>query len=103
MPGDGGGVSVPLSLFSGLVTELSVPDLPEGLSPDNQDVIFLPGSVASRPGMHKVYSSPIAANVTIVYQKTYVQPNGNPLTLILDSAGNLWKEDVINAPGSLTK
>lgn len=101
MPADGGGVTVPLSLFSGLVTELSDPDIPEGLSPDNQDVVFLPGSVASRPGVHKVYATPISGNVTVVYQKTYVQPNGQPINLILDSAGNLWKEDVINAPGVL--
>lgn len=101
MPADGGGVTVPLSLFSGLVTELAVPDLPEGLSPDNQDIVYLPGSVGSRPGLHKVYASAISGNVTVVYQKTYVQPNGQPLNLILDSAGNLWKEDVTNAPGTL--
>src|SRR5262249_6954053 len=102
MPGDEGGVSVPLSLFSGLDTELSPPDLVEGGSPDNQDVVFLPGSVASRPGLNRQFPA-IAGNPSIVYEKTYTQPNGQPLTLLYDANGNLWKEDVVNAPGVLTQ
>lgn len=97
-----GSVDVPCSLFAGLNTELAPSDIPEGVSPDNQDVIFLPGSVQSRPGLHKLYTA-IAGNPTIVYAKTYVQPNGNPITLLLDSAGVLWKEDVVNSPGVLTQ
>lgn len=100
MPGDDGGVSIPLGLFSSLDTELFPP--PEGLSPDNSDCIYNPQSVGSREGLHKILSAAIPGNPQIVYHKTYVQPNGNPLTLVLDATGSLWKEDVANLPGVLT-
>lgn len=93
---------VPLSLFGGLDTELSPPDLPEGISPDCEDVIFLPGSVSSRPGLHKAYPA-ISGNPTLTYLKTYLQPNGSPLNLFLDSAGTFWKEDVTANPGALVQ
>src|SRR6185437_9563978 len=94
---------VPLSLFSGLNTELAPPDIPEGVSPDNQDVAFLPGSVFSRPGLHKLFASPFPGNVTVVYAKTYLQANGQPLNLFLTSDGKLWKEDVTNSAGSYSQ
>src|SRR6185437_15153170 len=96
MPFGAGGpqtAEVPLSLFGGLNTELSPSDIPEGVSPDNQDVAFLPGSVFSRPGTHKLLTLVGAGNPAIFYQKSYVQPNENPLTLLLDANGILWKED----------
>src|SRR5438445_986256 len=49
-------VPVPLTVFSGAVTEMAPEDLPEGASPLNQDVDFLPGSVFSRAGRQSVYS-----------------------------------------------
>jgi hypothetical protein len=98
-----GAIDIPLELFAGLNTELAPSDIPEGVSPDNQDVAFLPGNVFSRPGLHKVFSPAIPNNATVVFEKTYVQPNGEPITLILDSNGILWKEDVVNAPGVLTQ
>lgn len=87
-------IDVTLSLFGGTDTEIAAPDLPEGLSPDNQDMIFFPGEVASRPGLRKLYSPAIEAGVSVLYQKTFVQPNGDPLTLILTSDGLFWREDV---------
>jgi hypothetical protein len=78
-------------------------DIPEGVSPDNQDVAFLPGSVFSRPGLHKHFASPLPNNATVVYAKSYVQPNGETLNLYLDSNGILWKEDVTNSPGTHTQ
>lgn len=92
---------VPLSLFGGLNTELSPSDLPEGLSPDNQDVIYLPGSVSGRGCLHRILS-PSLGSLRVMYEKTYVLPNGNPLNLILDSLGNFWKEDVNNSPGTVS-
>lgn len=93
---------VPLELFGGLNTELAPSDVPEGVSPDNQDVVFVPGSVSSRPALRKLFSHVISGGVTVSYIKTYMQPNNEPLTLILDSNGQLWKEDVFNSPGVLT-
>jgi hypothetical protein len=94
---------VPLSLFSGTNSELRPVDIPEGVSPDNQDIIFLPGSADSRGGTHKLYSDVLGGNLTTVYSKTFILPNGNPLTLSLYSDGSLYQEDVFNAPGIRTK
>jgi len=94
-------VDVPLSLFSGTDSELSPPDCPEGISPDNQDVAFLPGSVQSRPAVRRMLTT--AVPYTIVYTKTYLQPNGDPVTLFFDSGGFLWVEDVNNSPGVYTQ
>jgi hypothetical protein len=96
-------IDVPLSLFSGTNSELAPVDIPEGVSPDNQDMIFLPGSTESRDGTHKIYSDVLANTPTIVYCKPFVQPNGLPLTLLLDSNGILYHEDVFNAPGVRTQ
>lgn len=95
-------VSVGLAIFGSRVTEMSPSDLPEGVSPDCQDNIFLPGEVGNRPCLHRLFSL-IPDNATVTYHKTFVQSNGNPLTLILDSMGRLWQEDVNNNPFVLTQ
>lgn len=41
---------IPLTVFGGAVTEMAPSDLPEGASPFNQDVDYLPGSVFTRGG-----------------------------------------------------
>jgi hypothetical protein len=97
-----GSVDIPLSMFSSLNTELSPSDLPEGLSPENHDVSYIPGSTGTREALHKLYADAISGGVTVVYEKTYVQPNGVELNLILDSSGKFWREDVTNTPGVLT-
>lgn len=38
-------------------------------------------------------------NVAMLYAKTYVQPDLDPLTLYLGADGQLWMEDVENSPG----
>src|SRR5271157_4645771 len=91
---------VPLSLFGGANTELSPSDLPEGGSPASQDVEFIPGGVFSRRGMHQVLATQAPASLT--YLKTYVQPNGIPINLLGDSAGNLWAEYPLTYPGQKT-
>jgi hypothetical protein len=98
-----GAVDVALQVFGGKNSELAPPNLPEGASPDNQDVAFLPGSVFSRPGLHKLFATPLPTNATVVYAKSYIQPNGNPLNLYLDSNGILWKEDVTASPGTYSQ
>src|ERR1700722_6752077 len=94
-----GTIDAPLDLFGGLVTDLAAPDLPQGVSPDCQDVAFLQGAVTTRPGLLSVYA-PIAGNPTVNYLKTYTQPNLVNTLLAIDSAGTLWGE---NAPGVLTQ
>ena len=91
---------VPLSLFGGANTELSPTDLPEGGSPDSEDVEFYPGSVQTRRGLHSVLDTPLPASP--VYIKTYNQPNNVPITLMLDIQGNLWQELPLTSPGTYT-
>lgn len=98
------GVKVPLSVFGGLVTEMTPPGLPEGVSPDCRDVVFVPGSVSSRPGLKKLFAVPFPAGgplglvPTVTYGKSFVKPDGSVDNLYLDSNGNLYKEDLA-APG----
>ncbi len=94
-----GTIDAPLDLFGGLVTDMAAADLPQGVSPDCQDVAFLQGAVKTRPGLLSVYS-PIAGNPTVNYLKTYTQPNLVKTLLAIDSAGTLWGE---NSPGVLTQ
>lgn len=95
---------VTLSLFGGTDTEISPPDLPEGLSPDNQDMIFLPGDTSSRPGLKKLFAAPLTiGGVSVLYEKSYVQPNQETLNLYLTSDGVIWVEDVDSTPGVTTQ
>lgn len=103
MDNPSGSVDVPLSLYGGLNLELAPSDLPEGISPDCQDVVFLPGSVSSRPGLHSVFTIPFPVNTTVTQQKTYVEPKGTSLNLYMTNAGKLYKENVTSSPGTKTQ
>src|SRR6267154_1885328 len=102
-------VDVTLSLFGGRKTDIAPSDCPEGLSPDEQDNVFLPGDVQSRPGLARLFalgklnSGLVDSGVTfpsVLYEKTYVQPNNQPITLILTSDGQLWAELVATGAGN---
>src|SRR5215469_16069613 len=92
-----GSSDAPIEIFGGLVTDMSPADLPHGVSPDCQDVIFSNGNVATRPGLQALFG-PLAGNPTINYVKTYETLNATLRTLVLDSNGVLYKE---TAPGTL--
>ena len=85
-------VPVPLELFGSLVTEMNPSDLPEGISPDCQDIVYFPGGVSSRPCMRR-WLSGLPAGTTITYEKTFVTPAGLPLNLILTSDGKFWSQN----------
>lgn len=53
--------------------------------------------------MNKVFGEAFPGNPTVVYGKTYLQPNEQPLDLYLTSDGKFWKEDVVNTPGFYTQ
>ena len=53
-----GAVDLSLDLFGSLDTELAPSDLPEGVSPANVDVAYLPGSVFTRPSRKAVFPAP---------------------------------------------
>jgi hypothetical protein len=94
-----GTIDAPLDIFGGLVADMAAADLPQGVSPDCQDVAFLQGAVKTRPGLLSVFS-PIAGNPTVNYLKTYTQPSLVKTLLAIDSAGTLWGE---NSPGVLSQ
>jgi hypothetical protein len=94
-----GFTDVALDLFGGLVTDMPAGDLPLGVSPNCQDVVFMSGSVMTRPGLASVFT-PIAGNPTVNYLKTYITPAEIERMLALDSTGALWKE---TSPGVLSQ
>src|ERR1700742_2806909 len=92
-----GSFDAPIEIFGGLVTDMSPGDLPHGVSPDCQDVVFSDGNVLTRPGLQALFG-PLSGNPTINYIKTYEALNATPRTMVLDSNGNLYKE---TTPGTL--
>ncbi len=98
---------VPLMVFGSLVTETASIDLPEGVSPDCNDIVYLPGSVGSRPALQKFFNVALPAGgpnnkiPTLVYGKSYVSPDGTIRNLYFDSNGTLSVENPISAPGVL--
>ncbi len=97
-----GPIDISLELFGGLNTEMAPSDLPEGASPDNQDVIYQPGGVLSRPCLSKVLSNPFVNAPQVVSAKKFLQANGSPLNLYMDALGNLAQEDPVAAQGVRT-
>lgn len=91
----------PLSTWGGLVTQTHATKLPEGVSPSCYDMQFVPGSVSSRSGFQKVFASAFGS-VTVTYAKSYVDPLNVIRNLYLDSAGNLWVENVTASAGIYT-
>ena len=92
---------IPLTTFSGEVTNLNPIALPEGSSPSCSDVQFLPGGVASRACFQRVFATPMGT-ATVTYGKSYVDNQGTIRNLYLDSSGNLWVENLTTSPGTYT-
>src|SRR5271168_1374560 len=92
-----GSFDAPIEIFGGLVTDMSPADLPHGVSPDCQDVVFSNGGVETRPGLQALFG-PLAGNPTVNYVKTYETLNATLRALVMDSNGLLYKE---TTPGTL--
>ncbi len=93
-----GSLDAPIEIFGGLVTDMSPADLPHGVSPDCQDVVYSNGGVETRPGLQALFG-PFSGNPTINYVKTYETLNATLRTMALDSNGILYKE---TTPGTLS-
>lgn len=89
-----------LGVFGSLVTEVVPEALAEGVSPDNQDLEFVPGSISSRRCLAKVFSTPFAGNPT--YAKSYVAPDGTIYNLYFDTSGAVTVENFTATPGTRT-
>ena len=92
-----GSFDAPIEIFGGLVTDMSPADLPHGVSPACQDVIFSNGGVLTRPGLQALFG-PLTGNPTVNYIRTYETLNATVRTMVLDASGNLYKE---TTPGTL--
>lgn len=98
-----GAANVSLNVFGSWCSEMSPESLPLGVSPDNQDVIFNPGQVQTRPAMQKIaFSPPLPAGTTCTYGKSFVLPTGQIKNLYLFSNGALYVEDLTNTPLTAT-
>lgn len=97
-----GAVASTLDVFGSLVTEMSADSLPEGVSPDNQDVIYSPGQVGGRTALDTVFDTPFPGTPTCVSGKSFVTPTGDIKNLYWNSDGSLYVEDLTNAPGVKT-
>ena len=93
-----GSFDAPIEIFGGLVTDMSPADLPHGVSPDCQDVVYSNGGVQTRPGLQALFG-PLAGNPTVNYVKTYETLNATLRAMALDSNGILYKE---TTPGTLS-
>src|SRR5579872_5380853 len=76
-------------------------NLPAGVSPDCADVAFLPGAVMSRPGLTKFLATALGS-VAVTYCQSFVANDGTIYNFFLDSAGNLWIQNVTSSPGTVT-
>lgn len=82
----------PLDLFGSLVTYTDPTTLPPGVSPDCQDVQFTLGSVKTRDGLLSVLGV-LPGGVNVNGLRTHITPNGTLRLLLLDSGGNLYREN----------
>jgi hypothetical protein len=89
---------LPLTTFGTWVTLLDPSDVPPGMSPNLADVEFFPGGVRTRSGLSPAFTIP-GGTPSINGLKTYATPNLTQRLLVLDSLGNIYKE---NPPGMLS-
>jgi len=89
---------IDLKSFGSLCTLLDATNLPIFLSPDCRNVEYLPGLVRSRPGLTSQFST-LTGLLSVNYLKTYINQLIQARMLMLDSLGNLYKE---NPQGTLS-
>lgn len=92
-----GRTDVGIDLWGGYCPAMPASQLPQGASPNCQDVIFPEGAVRSRPRLFSFFPS-LAGNPTVNGMKVFSSLLANTL-ITLDSLGNLWQEAT---PGNLT-
>lgn len=81
-----------LGVFGGNNLDMQPTDLPAGLSPDNSDVAFLPGSCFTRPSLQRL--SFVGTTAQCVYASTYLKPDGSVSQLTFMSDGKMYADNV---------
>jgi hypothetical protein len=83
-----------LEIFSSLYQDMAPPDVPPGLSPDCQDVSFLPGGVFTRPALNRFQATAQEPSSNTVSVSEFPTQDGDHFAIWLSSLGNLWQEDI---------
>lgn len=83
---------VGLDVFGGNNLDMQPTDLPQGLSPDNSDVAFLPGSVFTRPSLSRLISDGTTSQC--VYATTFLKPDGTVSQLTFNADGKMYADGV---------
>lgn len=79
-------------MFGGNNLDMQPTDLPAGLSPDNSDCAFLPGSVFTRPPFKQLFT--MGTNAQAVYAATFLKPDGSVSQLTFTSDGKMYADGV---------
>lgn len=87
-----GCAEIPLGVFGGNNLDMQPTDLPAGLSWDNSDCAFLPGSVFTRPS--QVRLSSMGTTAQAVYTSTFLKPDGTVSQLTFTSDGKMYADGV---------
>lgn len=87
-----GCTEIGLTVFGGNNLDMQPTDLPAGLSPDNSDCAFLPGSVFTRPSFQRLSSMGTTAQA--VYASSFLKPDGSVSQLTFTSDGKMYADGV---------
>lgn len=83
-----GCTQVAINVFGGIDQSLAPSDLPQGLSADNLNCAFQPGSVFTRPPL--VRASTLPGTAQIVYAYSFTKPDGTNVLLQFTADGKMW-------------
>lgn len=85
-----GCTQVAINVFGGVDQSLAASDLPQGLSADNLNCAFQPGSVFTRPPLQR--ASTLPGTVQIVYAYSFSKPDGTNVLLQFTADGKMWAD-----------
>lgn len=83
-----GATEVAINVFGGIDQSLAPSDLPQGLSADNLNCAFAPGSVQTRPPLRR--SSTLPGTAQIIYAYSFTKPDGTNVLLQFTADGKMW-------------
>jgi hypothetical protein len=81
-----------LDVFGGNNLDMQPTDLPAGLSPDNSDVAFLPGSVFTRPALKRLLT--LGSTAQVVYATTFLKPDKTVAQVTFTADGRMYVDGV---------
>jgi hypothetical protein len=85
-----GCTQVALTVFGGIDQSLAPSDLVQGLSADNVNCAFLPGSVFTRPPLQR--ASQLPGTAQIIYAYSFTKPDGTQVLLEFTADGKMWAD-----------